>query len=89
MRNVHPHTLQLLANPIMLNPNEKIEPVNVAEEVSRSFLDYSMSVIISRALPSISSAPGEPPMTGSRRAGSRSERYRTSCGPTIIDRQLP
>jgi len=33
------------------NPNEKIEPVNVAEEVSRSFLDYSMSVIISRALP--------------------------------------
>jgi DNA gyrase subunit A len=35
----------------VLNPNEKIEPVNVAEEVSRSFLDYSMSVIISRALP--------------------------------------
>jgi DNA gyrase subunit A len=35
----------------MLNPNEKIEPINVAEEVSRSFLDYSMSVIISRALP--------------------------------------
>ena len=35
----------------VLNPNEKVEPVNVAEEVSRSFLDYSMSVIISRALP--------------------------------------
>jgi DNA gyrase subunit A len=35
----------------MFNPNEKIEPVNVAEEVSKSFLDYSMSVIISRALP--------------------------------------
>ena len=35
----------------MINPNEKVEPVNVAEEVSRSFLDYSMSVIISRALP--------------------------------------
>jgi DNA gyrase subunit A len=34
-----------------LNPNEKVEPVNVAEEMSRSFLDYSMSVIISRALP--------------------------------------
>jgi DNA gyrase subunit A len=33
------------------NANEKIEPINVAEEVSRSFLDYSMSVIISRALP--------------------------------------
>jgi DNA gyrase subunit A len=35
----------------MLNPNEKVEPINVAEEVSKSFLDYSMSVIISRALP--------------------------------------
>jgi DNA gyrase subunit A len=33
------------------NQNETIEPINVAEEVSRSFLDYSMSVIISRALP--------------------------------------
>src|SRR5246500_2450926 len=32
-------------------PNEKVEPVNVAEEMSKSFLDYSMSVIISRALP--------------------------------------
>src|SRR6266481_2146945 len=31
--------------------NEKISKINVAEEVSRSFLDYSMSVIISRALP--------------------------------------
>jgi DNA gyrase subunit A len=31
--------------------NEKVDPVNVADEVSRSFLDYSMSVIISRALP--------------------------------------
>ncbi|MFL6514953.1 MAG: DNA gyrase subunit A [Chthoniobacterales bacterium] len=35
----------------MYNANEKIEPINVSEEVSRSFLDYSMSVIISRALP--------------------------------------
>jgi len=33
------------------NANEKIELINVADEVSRSFLDYSMSVIISRALP--------------------------------------
>ena len=28
-----------------------IEPINVADEMSNSFLDYSMSVIISRALP--------------------------------------
>src|SRR5260370_7760105 len=34
-----------------LHPGEKVGPVNVAEEMSKSFLDYSMSVIISRALP--------------------------------------
>ena len=32
---------------------ESIKPINVAEEMSKSFLDYSMSVIISRALPDI------------------------------------
>ena len=30
---------------------EKIAKVNVADEIKNSFLDYSMSVIISRALP--------------------------------------
>jgi len=35
----------------MYNQNEKVEKVNVAEEMSKSFLDYSMSVIVSRALP--------------------------------------
>ncbi len=35
----------------MYNQNEKVQPINVAEEMSKSFLDYSMSVIISRALP--------------------------------------
>ena len=35
----------------MYSQNEKVHPVNVAEEMSKSFLDYSMSVIISRALP--------------------------------------
>src|SRR5437870_11861606 len=32
-------------------PNEKITKINVADEIKNSFLDYSMSVIISRALP--------------------------------------
>ncbi len=31
--------------------NEKIDTINVADEMKNSFLDYSMSVIISRALP--------------------------------------
>src|SRR5258707_2799471 len=37
----------------MYNQNETIEPINVADEIKNSFLDYSMSVIISRALPDV------------------------------------
>jgi DNA gyrase subunit A len=33
--------------------NERLEKVNVADEIKGSFLDYSMSVIISRALPDV------------------------------------
>jgi len=33
--------------------NERITKINVAEEIKGSFLDYSMSVIISRALPDV------------------------------------
>ena len=35
----------------MYSKNEKIQKVNVADEMSQSFLAYSMSVIVSRALP--------------------------------------
>ena len=31
--------------------NDSIKPISVADEMSKSFLDYSMSVIVSRALP--------------------------------------
>jgi DNA gyrase subunit A len=57
---IHPHSGFVIPSSFVIrhsslnsvyNANEKIEPINVAEEVSRSFLDYSMSVIISRALP--------------------------------------
>ena len=41
--------------PVAITPlfaaNEKIRKINVADEIKNSFLDYSMSVIISRALP--------------------------------------
>src|ERR671924_1098183 len=37
----------------MYSANEKVDPINVAEEVSRSFLDYAMSVITARALPDV------------------------------------
>ena len=39
------------ANTPLFAAGEKIAKVNVAEEIKNSFLDYSMSVIISRALP--------------------------------------
>ena len=35
----------------MYTQNEKVLPIDIATEVSTSFLDYSMSVIVSRALP--------------------------------------
>jgi DNA gyrase subunit A len=40
-----------LSSTPLFAPNEKIEKINVADEIRNSFLDYSMSVIISRALP--------------------------------------
>ena len=42
------------ANPVpQFAANEKIAKINVADEIKNSFLDYSMSVIISRALPDV------------------------------------
>ena len=35
------------------NPDQAIRKVNVADEIRNSFLDYSMSVIVSRALPDV------------------------------------
>jgi DNA gyrase subunit A len=44
-------------NPLAAAPlyaaSEKVEKINVADEIKNSFLDYSMSVIISRALPDV------------------------------------
>ncbi len=37
----------------MSESDQRVELINVADEMSRSFLDYSMSVIISRALPDV------------------------------------
>jgi DNA gyrase subunit A len=37
----------------LFTPGERIDKINVAEEMGKSVLDYSMSVIISRALPDV------------------------------------
>jgi DNA gyrase subunit A len=42
-----------VGNTPLFAANEKIAKINVAEEIKNSFLDYSMSVIISRALPDV------------------------------------
>ena len=36
-----------------MSSEDDIKPINVADELSKSFLDYSMSVIVSRALPDV------------------------------------
>ena len=42
-----------VGNTPLFAANEKIAKINVADEIKNSFLDYSMSVIISRALPDV------------------------------------
>ncbi|HEY8213287.1 MAG TPA: DNA gyrase subunit A, partial [Methylocystis sp.] len=34
-------------------PGSDIKPVSIADEMKRSYLDYAMSVIVSRALPDV------------------------------------
>jgi DNA gyrase subunit A len=42
-----------VTNTPLFAANEKVAKINVAEEIKNSFLDYSMSVIIARALPDV------------------------------------
>src|SRR5580658_2838197 len=42
-----------VSNTPLFAANEKIQKINVSDEIKNSFLDYSMSVIISRALPDV------------------------------------
>ena len=35
----------------MVDLAKEIEPVNIEEELKKSYLDYAMSVIVGRALP--------------------------------------
>src|SRR5574339_110069 len=37
----------------MYTENEKIVPISIEQEMRTSFMDYSMSVIVSRALPDV------------------------------------
>ena len=38
---------------VEVNNHGRIEPVDLQTEMQRSYLDYSMSVIVSRALPDV------------------------------------
>ena len=48
-----PENILPVSNTPLFAANEKVEKINVADEIKNSFLDYSMSVIISRALPDV------------------------------------
>src|SRR5260221_2352037 len=48
----NPNDLPVGSTPLFA-ANEKVTKINVADEIKNSFLDYSMSVIISRALPDV------------------------------------
>src|SRR3989339_796848 len=37
----------------VISPEGKVEPVNLVDEMQRSYLDYAMSVIVARALPDV------------------------------------
>ena len=71
-----------VGNTPLFAANEKIEKINVADEIKNSFLDYSMSVIISRALPDVRdgdrAVSGDG--TGSRRHHGASHRVTVSPG---------
>ncbi len=36
-----------------MNENEKIIAINIEDEMKTAYIDYSMSVIVSRALPDV------------------------------------
>ena len=46
----------------MDNKDQRIIDVNIEDEVKKSFIDYAMSVIVSRALPDV--RDGLKPVTG-------------------------
>jgi DNA gyrase subunit A len=48
-----PPSPNVLGGTPLYSANEKITKINVADEIKNSFLDYSMSVIIARALPDV------------------------------------
>jgi DNA gyrase subunit A len=63
-----------------------IEPIEIQEEMERSFLDYAMSVIVSRALPD--ARDGLKPvhrriLYGMYDAGLRPDRAHTKCAQTV------
>ena len=44
---------KLQQNKLAINPAGKVEPVQLVEEMKNSYLNYAMSVIVSRALPDV------------------------------------
>ncbi len=39
--------------PELTNDNDRIHPINIEEQMKTAYIDYSMSVIVGRALPDV------------------------------------
>ena len=69
--------------PVALPPGGDIRPINIEDELKRSYLDYAMSVIVSRALPDVRDGlkPGQRRILfGMNEAGNTPDkRYRKSA----------
>ena len=56
------------------NVTDRIEKINIEEEMQRAYIDYSMSVIVGRALPAARDGHPQPPVHQVRPRGRRCDR---------------
>ncbi len=59
----------------------RIEPQDLAEEMRTSYLDYAMSVIVSRALPDVRDGLE----AGAPAGAALDERGRPAAGPAVLE----
>lgn len=50
-RNLRPNTRQRKPQSLAISPDELISDISVEDELSRSYMEYALSVIVSRAIP--------------------------------------
>src|SRR4029453_15954726 len=67
-------------------PRDRVEPVDLQQEMQRSYIDYAMSVIVARALPEVGEGlkPGHrPPLSAMYDQGFRPDRSYVKCARVV------